>query len=358
LSSDADDDQGEEIRPYNQLLQVFNVSLDRPEHRRKRRKTERTERNGNANVQNFDKQHDHENFAESEAEEADLKNSVDHEDQDLSGDETNAADPFESHFAGPEPEYLKSRIDSVSKSEWSRSVGGFGALGTAEFYKPEHAKAYESSKSSIIPSQVMKTRFVPACEQELESLSPTVLPLLPYVFGYHDVLFAARTPENASSLRSAVCLHALNHVYKTRDKVLKNNSRISAANPDTQIQYRDQGFARPKVLLILPTRNSCARYVEKIVEICRPEQQENKKRFDDDFVQRSNDGPEDRPDDFVELFEGNTDDMFRLGVKFTRKTIKFYSQFYSSDMIIASPLGLRMAIDGKEYVRCMGQSLD
>jgi U3 small nucleolar RNA-associated protein 25 len=342
-SSVADDDHGEGIRPYHKLLQAFNVSLDRPEHTPKRRKTERQERSGDVEAKDADP----EDSAESEAgEEVDVR---DDEDQDLSGDEANAADPFESHFANPDPEDLRSRIVSVSGSAWSRSVGRFGSHGNAEFHTPENSKADESSRSSIVPEQVIKKRLVAAYEQELDSLSPITLPLLPHVFSYRDIFFAARTPDNAPSLRSAVCLHALNHVYKTRDKILKNNAR-AAANPDRDMQYRDQGFTRPKVLLIVPTRNSCARYVEKIVEICRPQQQENKKRFEDDFVQRSNNGPENRPDDFVELFEGNTDDMFRLGIKFTRKTIKFYSRFYNSDLIIASPLGLRMAIDGKEYV--------
>lgn len=51
-----------------------------------------------------------------------------------------------------------------------------------------------------------------------------------------------------------------------------------------------------------------------------------------------------KPVDFIELFRGNALDQFRLGIRIHKSSISLYTPFYQSDVIVASPLGLRLVM--------------
>jgi U3 small nucleolar RNA-associated protein 25 len=206
-------------------------------------------------------------------------------------------------------------------------------------------KALERPKFKSVRDLDLKARLLENAKKEIGDFNDLEQAIAPSIFSYQDVLFGARTVQNAPRLRDITCLHALNHILMTRDRVIKNNAKLAAASDNTDMEFRDQGFTRPKILFLLETKQACVRAVDSITRMHTFEQQENKKRFLDSFSQPEDKFSDDKPEDFRELFEGNDENEFRVGVKLTRKTLKFYSTFYNSDIIFASPLGLRRAIE-------------
>lgn len=261
-------------------------------------------------------------------------------------------DPYESHFALAEADSLSAHLATSPEKRWTtqptrlvNSVRVTTTLPSPESVaRPKLARSPEEMK--------FKKRLSARADQIWEQLDTTQQELAAPILQYRDTISAARRLQGPAKLIDVVALHALDHVFKTRDHVIKNNARLSQQDASEPLDLRDQGFTRPKVLFLLPTRQSCVKLVDSIVSICEPEQQEYKARFRESFGGQEDKTWDDKPEDFRELFSGNDDDMFRIGLKFTRKTVKYFSAFYSSDIIIASPLGLRNAIensgDGKE----------
>jgi U3 small nucleolar RNA-associated protein 25 len=112
-------------------------------------------------------------------------------------------------------------------------------------------------------------------------------------------------------------------------------------------EFRDQGFTRPSVLIIVPFRNEALNIARYLFEASGRPQEENKKRFMDEFGPSEEDhsSSSSKPSDYCKLFEGNIDDCFRIGIKLTRRSLKLFTSFYGSDIILASPLGLRMSFE-------------
>ena len=121
---------------------------------------------------------------------------------------------------------------------------------------------------------------------------------------------------------------------------------------------RDQGFVRPTVLILAPMRNVAGRIVRRLLQLCpaahgRADAVNKLDRFAEDFGAGDSDeedsGEKERkrkkglwmPENHAELFRGNTDDHFRLGIKVTKASVRLYVDFFGSDILVASPLGKR-----------------
>jgi len=101
------------------------------------------------------------------------------------------------------------------------------------------------------------------------------------------------------------------------------------------------------VLILTPFRNTAHAIVREMLEMLPAAYRgevANLKRFEDEFGEEDEKDFQDKPDDFKEVFEGNTDDCFRMGIGFMRKTTKLFAPFYKADVIIASPLGLKLIV--------------
>ncbi|ETL85931.1 hypothetical protein L917_14589, partial [Phytophthora nicotianae] len=166
---------------------------------------------------------------------------------------------------------------------------------------------------------------------------------------YTDVFFAGQTYENTEKLRQLSAMHVLNHVLKARDTVTRNNERIKKQSEEEK-EYRDQGFCRASVLVLLPLRSSAVAFVNQLLELLpsNVDTFHNKDRFFSEFGSAKGDDEPSNDEDKKEwqrvFGQGNNDDCFQLGLSFSRKAVRFYSEYHHADLIIASPLGLRQQL--------------
>ncbi|KAI0853188.1 DUF1253-domain-containing protein [Daldinia vernicosa] len=351
--SGSEDEQEQTTgRPYFALMQSLSKESSAPSAKRRKLDTQseevksgKLEQKG-ATVTDEDEERDVDHVEEAEEGPENEIETDDDDDEDI----PDSSDPFETHFVNPDQDEVQKRLKAIQNNEYSQShsekngwrlIRNFPGKDVAQ---PPALPPPISGPSSL----KLKHRLAETANRKHPEFDKLEQVLYPLTFAYNDVLFCGRTTRNAENLRRMACLHSVNHVFKTRDRVIKNNAKLSKEVENSDFEPRDQGFTRPKVLMLLPTRNSAVNMVNMICALCEPGQQENRKRFDESYLDKDAKFTEDRPEDFRELFEGNDDDMFRIGVKFTRKTIKYFAQFYNSDILIASPLGLRMAIGSEE----------
>ena len=190
-------------------------------------------------------------------------------------------------------------------------------------------------------------------------------------------------------------LHVLNHVLTSRARIGRNNRYLKEKEAAESVEdeekkqqdieerdVRDQGFTRPSVLVLLPTRGTCHRFVKDLYKLSgAPIDEEQEDRFDTDYGELIDEDDEDdgmdpkkaaekqarrkavlesKGREWNEFFgdKANQDDDFKIGISLIPKTagknkannnsnvsIRLYSDFFKSDIIVASPLGLRMILN-------------
>ncbi|KAK2568562.1 U3 small nucleolar RNA-associated protein 25-like protein [Acropora cervicornis] len=319
------------------------------------------------NEEDFEDYRKEEQAVEESDDEKDNSSDID-DDQKKASSGVGNGDPFVAHFEQDLDETSEKRLsDFTSWQKKTNKIPLFGnvvevcpsfeALPTVHFDVNKETTFSDLKIKARLAKGWQKINNYDANSQGL--FTPLQQNLLHHIYSYKDVFYSSRTFQNGNDVRNLYCLHAVNHILKTRSRVLKNTARIVRSwKEKKQIgELRDQGLTRPKVLILVPFRDAALKVVEVLIQLISSGeggQVMNKKRFYKEFGdQDENDNSKDlKSEDFKLMFTGNIDDCFRIGISVSRKNMSLYATFYSSDIILASPLGLRTVIGNQgTYLR-------
>lgn len=173
---------------------------------------------------------------------------------------------------------------------------------------------------------------------------------------------------------------------KTSDDI--SNTFEEAKDDDVNDEVmKDQGFVRPRLLILTPLRSTAKRIVHQMVRILGENTSvSGLQKFDDEYSDLENNDdvsvdwgeeyyqnhrgsggsndvggrrqPGEKPEDWQALFRGNIDDDFKVGIQINPGHgkgkggqkgvyVKLFSDFYLSDIIIASPIGLKFVLESR-----------
>lgn len=220
-----DDEQEAPARPYMALMQKFHDSSAQSAPSAKRRKITHDEPSNRSPSPAVEQPEDEEepdakrediDEADEEDEEGgdDPATGVEENPDDDSEDEIDAADPFDAHFASPDQQTSSQAVVAAKNGEWTTSRA---------MVQPWRAVVVSpgTNNSSPLPQPIsglgglkLKQKLRETTKEKMSNLDAAQKAFAPLLFSYKDILFCDRTVENSHKMRQAVCLHALNHVFK------------------------------------------------------------------------------------------------------------------------------------------------
>ena len=336
------------------LLTLINVSSAKPNHKKRikfdglDKPSSKKRRNISASDETVNKKKEEEKNVEEEEDTSNIENgNSDNDDTNVNGEEVeendDQQDTFTSHYH-PNTDLIKGEIiNKVNNRNWNKHSQSnkhlFGAY--TEFN-------LDKESSSLNRNVHISPKFL-SHKKHLNDIN--------ILSQYKDIL-VNKDVKNVEHFKQSTCLHIHNHLLRTRNKVLKNNEKLShyysseGNQNQSPPECQDQGFTRPKVLILTPFRNAALDWIKNLDKFSPTTQTDHKVRLYNEYSLPK--GVNDKiltapsgtyPSDHVDTFKGNIDDNFKIGIKLTRKSFKPYSDFYSSDIIIASPLGLKLLFE-------------
>ena len=261
----------------------------------------------------------------------------------------------------------------------------------------KNMQIYCSPDSDTKKKKMCNNKIAPNWKGLNEKETPLQNSVYQSLSSYSDVLCTTETLDNRNEIYNVIIYHLIQHIITSNKIIIENDKKIqeceekkkedqqekkSKKRPktmnvdDDDMDCRDQGYTKPKVLVLLPTRGTCHIFLSKLIQCLGDVNARNLDRFHEEY------GPEEMEETTDKLkkikqFKGkdwnyffgdevNHDDDFRIGISITppsitddtytskkkkklkQTTVHLYSDFYRSDLIIASPLSMKMTTTENE----------
>jgi U3 small nucleolar RNA-associated protein 25 len=338
---------------------------------------------------------------EQELKEEELEKQVDEQDNDSGNDDEIEEETLDNDDDNDD-ETNKGSYDWFFSSDSKSSTNKMEKLTSFDNYE-----VYGNINSNVNPQPIKKLGDIPGLYKLWKTKRKTVLSnifssqLLPYLSNYTDALIEGRDHNNDNDMLRILMTHVCTHIVSARAKQIKHNIKLKKRASDQLIAVetlnasvkskskknknkdklltadsaivqegmQDQGFCRPRILILCPLRNSAKECIDMIHEILGSNTNvSNLEKLHEEFdeiIDSDDDGEErkpninsKKPDDWNAIFKGNIDDDFKMGIQVNPGQgkgngsdkgvyLRLFSDFFQSDIIIASPLGLRLVVEGK-----------
>ena len=347
-----------------------------------------------------------------------------------SGPSRTASSRKRGRSGGPADGLASTLVSAVDVAAAYRVQPEMARLFAQHFQDPQAALASsgEEVSSASLPKPGEEARPLSLRSPTSALLTPCQRVVLDLSSDYRDLFLPIESAGNAAQLRSALALHVASHVMRARSRVMHHDSimraratakrvakiaaavdsaagslaevpergaassgagvveeedkatadRGDSAAEEDEPDLRDQGFTRPRVLVLLPFKHMALQFVRCLLQLLGQGRTiHHRKRFFEEFSDETADvgtpghidtqaceadwvrggaeaggaappakrgGRSKVPVDHQEQFAGNVDDSFRLGISLSATNVKLYASFYSADILVASPLGLRLSV--------------
>ncbi|OAF70770.1 hypothetical protein A3Q56_01468 [Intoshia linei] len=156
------------------------------------------------------------------------------------------------------------------------------------------------------------------------------------LFTYKDVCFVGRDSMDQDKMMRSLAKRVITHILYSKKEIYRNNAKFKSQ----ELSLRDQGFTKPRCLIILPYRYRMYQFFYQLTKFVECISEDALIRFDDEYGSKI--------EDVNEYCEGNMNENFKMGISIFNKKLRPFSPFYKSDIIAVSPLGLRSMNDNSK----------